>query len=73
MPLAIQFKKSKNGGGTIHFRRSNGSEGYYPIQYHFDTHDLAHFAVENTLQLKQAFWGLLDEGYEPADFEAPRE
>jgi hypothetical protein len=38
-----------------------------------ELHDLAHYAVEQTLGLNQAFFGLLAEGFDISDFELPKE
>ena len=51
--------------------RSDGSLCWAYLRENFEDHDLAHFAVETVLGFKDAFFGLIDLGYEIGDFEDP--
>lgn len=73
MNVLLRFRKEAGKPTVFTFRRSDGSLtwsklGNLPIE-----HDLAHYAVETTLQCKEAFFGLLDQGFTADDFELPRE
>jgi hypothetical protein len=48
--------------------RDDGSTTWWPLPPHFAEHDLLHYAVETTLGLNHAFFGLLAGGRDIADF-----
>jgi hypothetical protein len=58
--------------GKITCIRSDGSFTGAVIHPGIELHDMIHYAVETTLEFKQAFYGLLNKGYQIEDFEAPR-
>ncbi|MFP2997708.1 hypothetical protein ABN763_17485 [Spongiivirga sp. MCCC 1A20706] len=70
--MIIRFKKSKDKS-TLHCIRNDGSTTWTTIHKGMEIHDLAHFAVEITLGYKNAFYGLLNEGFTIQDFGLSRE
>ncbi len=73
MYLKIQIKKEVNKPSTLLCTRRDGSITYSKIQIDFEIHDIAHYAVEMQLQLKNAFYGLLSRGYQICDFLLPKD
>lgn len=71
--LRILIKKKRDGSHTLTCVRSDGSvtgqrqgdDEFYVL------HDLMHYAVETTLGLKQAFFGMLASGWDITDFGSP--
>lgn len=73
--LLIRIKKNKDGSaslscvrhdGTTTWQRQDGKLGAF-----FPQHDLTHYAVESTLGYSNAFYGLIADGWDLADFAAP--
>ena len=72
--MLIRFTKKSDGTATLTCVRDNGTvtgqrqkHGFF-----FVPHDLGHYASETTLNLRLAFWGLLNErGWEITDFGTP--
>ena len=71
--MILNFKKYKDKASTLSCTRSDGSICWTQLRPNFEDHDLAHYAVETILGYKEAFYGLVDQGYEIGDFELPRE
>jgi hypothetical protein len=74
-PLIVRIKKGKDGltalsgvrsDGTTTWQRQRGKQAAF-----FPRHDLTHFAVESTLQLRQGFFGLMAAGWDFSDFGSP--
>jgi hypothetical protein len=74
-PLIVRIKKGKDGltalsgvraDGTTTWQRQHGAQSAF-----FPRHDLTHFAVETTLQLRQGFFGLMAAGWDFSDFGSP--
>ncbi len=70
--MIIRFKKSPpNKPHALSCIRSDGSTTWtrlrVPVQ-----HDLIHYAVETTLDLRDSFYGLLARGVNITDFEKPK-
>jgi hypothetical protein len=71
--LEIRFKKASDGRASLAGIRGDGTTtwqrdrtgGFFPV------HDLTHYAVETTLGLDRAFFGLLSEGWNITDFGPP--
>lgn len=70
--LLIRIKKKSDGSaalsclradGTTTWQRQDGQLGAF-----FPLHDLTHYAVENVLGLRRAFYGLLAEGWDLSTF-----
>ncbi|MBC7923466.1 MAG: hypothetical protein H7Z75_20500 [Ferruginibacter sp.] len=73
MDALLGFQKETTKPSIFTFRRSDGSAIWTKLNRLPIEHDLAHYAVEKTLQFKQAFYGLLDQGFTPEAFELPRD
>ena len=65
-------KGDMTSSSKITCTRSDGSFTRSSIHPGNELHDIIHYAVESTLKFKQGFYGLLDQGYQIEDFEAPR-
>ncbi len=72
--MQIRFTKKRDGTTTLTCVRDDGTvtgqrqkHGFF-----FVPHDLGHYAIETTLDLRLAFWGLLNSrGWEITDFGTP--
>jgi hypothetical protein len=73
--LTVRIKKNSDGSsaltclradGTSAWQRQLGAQGRF-----FPHHDLTHFAVESELGFRRAFYGLVSEGWDFADFGVP--
>lgn len=71
--MLIRFTKKRDGTTTLTCVRGDGSvtgqrqkHGFF-----FVPHDLGHYAIETTLNLRLAFYGLLCRGWEITDFGTP--
>jgi len=73
MKLQIKIKKEHNKPSTLSCTREDGSITYSKLQVGFEIHDIAHYIVEQQLQLKNSFYGLLSQGYQISDFMLPKE
>ena len=73
MKLRLVFKKHLDKPNTLTIFREDGTSTWAGIHPGLETHDLAHFAVEQTLKMKEAFFGLISEGFEITDFELPND
>ena len=69
----IQIKKELNKPSTLSCTREDGSLTYSKLQVDFEIHDIAHYVVERHLGFKNAFYGLLTQGYQINDFMLPKE
>ncbi len=69
--VLVQITKRPDGSGVLRCTRSDGSmtwqkqDGRYAA--FFALHDLTHFAVETTLGLRSAFYGLIGQGWDIED------
>jgi hypothetical protein len=67
--VKIQIKKRVNSKHIVSYLR-DGLETYWIEADNFLVlHDLCHFAIETTLEYKTAFWGIVNSGRNPSDFE----
>jgi hypothetical protein len=73
--LTIRIKKNTDGtaalactreNGTVTWQRQLGAQGMF-----FPRHDLTHYAVETVLGLRNAFYGLVADGWDISDFGPP--
>ena len=71
--MKLKFKKGGKKPGILSIVRSDGSETWSAIHRGLDGHDLIHYVLEKKLNLRDAFFGLIDKGYEISDFELPRD
>jgi hypothetical protein len=67
----VHITKRADGAGLLRCLRGDGSCAWQKQKErnaaHFALHDLTHFAVETTLGYRNAFFGLLNQGWEMAD------
>ena len=73
MPLRLQFKKQKDGSAVLTCFRTDGTSTFTKIRPGLEVHDLAHYVVETNLGFKEAFYGLINQGFTVPDFELPRD
>lgn len=71
--MTIVFKKMIKKPTVLSITRSDGTTTWSKLHRGLETHDLAHYAVESTLQFDNAFYGLINKGFSVADFELPKE
>jgi hypothetical protein len=70
--LRICFKKKRDGMNVLSCVRADGSATWQHQRGEFFVHhDLTHYAIETTLGLRGAFYGLLARGWEFTDFGTP--
>lgn len=70
--MVIRFaKKRQDGTPVLSMQRADGSVAWQRQDRFFPTHDLTHYAVETTLGLREAFWGMMADGWEFSDFGSP--
>lgn len=70
--LLIRIKKKSDGSAALTAIRADGSTTWQrqdgQLGRFFPLHDLTHYAVETTLGLRRAFYGLVAEGWDLSDF-----
>lgn len=73
--LRIRIKKKSDGSAALSCERADGSMTWQRQEGQrarfFPLHDLTHYAVETTLGLRRAFFGLVTEGWNLSDFGRP--
>lgn len=73
--LAIRIKRHSDGSASLTLTRADGSVTWQrqkgQLGIVFPPHDITHFAVETSLGYDRAFYGLVADGWEIADFAAP--
>lgn len=69
--MVVRFKKKPDGTASMTCIRSDGTSTGQRSDPFFVWHDLEHYAIETTLGLKSASYGLLDRGWDIGDFGAP--
>ena len=67
--MLIRFIKGKNKPDTLACLRADGSRTWSALNV--TAHDFGHYAVETTLGWRGAFFGLLAQGWDIADFGKP--
>lgn len=69
--MLLRLKKKADGQAVLTVVRADGSatSGRLGTGGFGAVHDLAHYVVETTLQLKSGFYGLLAQGWNIPDFE----
>lgn len=70
--MEILFTKSGNDQ-ILSCKRKDGSVTWKHIIPFFISHDLCHVAVETTVPLKKAFFGMVAAGVDIGDFDLPKE
>lgn len=71
--MIIVLKKMISKPSVLSITRSDGTTTWSKLHHGLETHDLAHYAVESTLQFNNAFYGLINKGFTVADFELPKD
>ena len=71
--MIIKLKKMISKLSILTIVRNDNTSTWSKLHRGLETHDLAHYAVESTLKFKNAFYGLINEGYTVADFELPKD
>ncbi len=66
--LGIRITKGRNGPTILTCTRPDGSTTWAKVSEYFPTHDMAHFVVETTLKIPDAFYSLILDGWDIADF-----
>ena len=73
--LDIRLKRHADGSASITLTRADGSVTWQrqkgSLALVFPSHDLTHYAVEQTLGFRHGFFGLVADGWEIADFTTP--
>lgn len=73
--LLIRIKKKSDGSAALSCQRADGTTTWQrqdgQLGRFFPLHDLTHYAVETTLGLGRAFYGLLVEGWDITTFAEP--
>jgi len=69
--LTVQFHKYEEKHVVLKCIRSDGSMTWSKLHPNTEYHDLAHIAIEEVLGFKNAFYGLIESGYNIQDFELP--
>lgn len=71
IPSMLMVTLHKNTPKPIVLRclRADASETWSRLHPNTEYHDLAHIAIEKSLDLKQSFFGLIAAGYNISDFE----
>jgi len=65
----LEFYKKTEDHIVMTIVRDDGSKTWSRLRSGFEDHDLAHYAVEKVLGMDQAFFGMINQGVEIADFE----
>ena len=71
--MEISFTKRENNDHIISCKREDGSVTWNHNSPFFITHDICHYALETTLQFKEAFYGLVAAGTDIKEFDLPRD
>ena len=73
--LNIRLKRHPDGSVSITLTRADGTVTWQrqkgSLAMVFPSHDLTHYAVEQTLGYRGAFYGLVADGWEISDFATP--
>ena len=73
--LAIRLKRHSDGSASLTLTRTDGTVTWQrqkgSLALVFPSHDLTHYAVEQTLGYGHGFFGLVADGWEISDFATP--
>lgn len=69
--LTIQFHKKSEKRVILKCIREDDSMTWSKLHPNTEYHDLAHIAIEETLEFKNAFYGMIANGINISDFELP--
>lgn len=70
--LIITFQKHAKKNPTLRCTRKDQTVSYRNVLLFMIQHDLAHYAVEQTLNLSEGFYGIIAKGINIHDFELPK-
>jgi len=64
--MLIEIVKRPDGQGLLRCTRDDGTVAWQKQKHavHFAHHDITHYVVETTLCLREAFFGLVNQGWE---------
>jgi hypothetical protein len=68
MSLEIKIKKGRDGKSVLTCTRPDGTSTWTHVSDYFPVHDMAHFVVESTLRIPNAFYSLVLDGWNIEDF-----
>ena len=66
--MKIRVTKGRDGPNVLTCIRADGSRTWAKVQDYFPVHDIAHFVVESTLGIPNAFYSLVLDGSDIGDF-----
>ncbi|MEO8578316.1 MAG: hypothetical protein ABI556_16520, partial [Gemmatimonadales bacterium] len=66
--LAIRITKGRNAPAVLTCTRPDGTSTWVKVGDYFPTHDMTHFVVETTLQIPNAFYSLVLDGWDITAF-----
>jgi len=69
--LTLRFAIRRDGTPVLSVTRRDGSVAWQRQTRLSPVHDLGHYAIESVLGLRQAFWGMMADGWDFADFGTP--
>ena len=73
--LRIRLKRHSDGSASITLTRADGSVTWQrqrgSLALVFPSHDLTHYAIEQTLSYPAGFYGLVADGWDVSDFAFP--
>jgi hypothetical protein len=69
--LTLRFAIKRDGTPVLSLTRRDGSVAWQRQKHFFPVHDLGHYAIESVLGLREAFWGMMADGWEFSDFGTP--
>ena len=69
--LTIRLKKTPDAPPVLAAKRGDGSATWQRSHVAFPVHDLVHYCVESTLGFRNAFFGLIAQGWSLEDFGNP--
>ena len=67
--MQIEFTRTKEDQLVLRMTRNDGSVTWSKIHKGLEAHDVAHYAVESVLGLKNSFFGLIAKGASIQDFD----
>ena len=71
--MEILFTKTGSDADVLSCKRKDGTVTWTHVSRFFILHDLCHYAVEDSLLLKKAFFGMLANGTDITEFELPKD
>ena len=71
--MTIIIKKQNMKQSVLTIIRNDGTSTWAKLYKGMETHDIAHYCVESTLNFSHAFYGIINHDYKIQDFALPRE